>query len=589
MIHSYTTLLRIFIFIVLIFYPFIGKGEVNADTTNYYAEINTDTVSVVTWNDSIDMRDSIPCRMAVCDEETERVTSGVDVVDTLEVDSVKLGDYASLPTSLSAFRRERYSNAMCQLNDTLVVLKPRPIRAVVENLSINALVLSFDYFVQQRDYARISRHVLKHNFKTGMVWDQDSFSGNQFSHPFHGSMFFNAARENGLNFWQSIAFPVVGSLTWEFMCETNEPALNDLLSTGVGGVLLGEVCHRVSDLILDETVWGIDRVVREVFGNVVNPVRGVKRLCRGQWWHRGTSRGKEEPVVPVDIQLGVGNRYLSTKSGFTKGLNVPYVSFDMTYNDRFDDSGHDPFDWFRVKMLFNFSSKQSTVGDLDIRGRLANVLLHSKNEYWKFDLALYQLLKYVETYPVEQDILTGSSIAGADQTRREFNQNVSDYPIISEAVSVGGGAYSEYNYKKLQLNNDLIVAAVILGGQRSDYYPCRTYNFSQGFSVRNDFETVLFNRLTLGDDFYYARFFTFGKYDDKELRYRLDNGLRVSTQGDRGQSTIIVNRLYAITELFKGINLKVESVLHYRHSNYKYYPSVTGKHFELNMGLVCKL
>jgi hypothetical protein len=65
--------------------------------------------------------------------------------------------------------------------------------------------------------------------------------------------------------------------------------------------------------------------------------------------------------------------------------------------------------------------------------------------------------------------------------------------------------------------------------------------------------------------------------------------MRVSTPGDTGQSSIVVNRLYVITEFIKGVNLKFEGVLHYRHTNYKDYPSVSGRSYELNIGLVCKL
>ena len=504
--------------------------------------------------------------------------------DTLVVDSVEMP--VTLTSMLAKLNKGKNGSTLVPEDDTLVVLKPRPLLAVAENFSINALVLAWDYYIQTRDYARISKNVLEHNFKTGMVWDNDSFSGNQFSHPFHGSMFYNAGRENGLTFWECIPFPVTGSLSWEFLCETNEPAVNDVLSTGLGGVLLGEVCHRLSDKILDETVWGVERVIREAFGNLINPVRGTQRLFRGQIWRRSTCRGKEEPDVPVDIRLGTGWRYLSSQSRFRNGMAEPYLYFDLTYNDRFDDSGHDPFDWFKIKMLLNFSNKQSTVGDFDIRGRLANILLHSKNQFWKFDLALYQLLKYVETYPAGG---SGENYSSALSTHRDFDQHVSDFPVISEAVSVGGGAYSEYDYKHLRLNNDLIVAGVFLGGQRSDYFPNRTYNFSHGFSVRNDFEAPLYNRVTIGDDFYFARFFTFGNYNPAELTYRLENGKRISTPGDTGQSSIYVNRFYLFTEFIKGVNIKFEGVLHFRHSKYKYYPSVNGKSYEFNVGLICKL
>ena len=131
--------------------------------------------------------------------------------------------------------------------DTLVRLKPQPLKALAYDLGINAAVLGWDYFVQDRPYARISKSVLKNNFRNGFVWDNDSFSGNQFSHPYHGSMFYNAARENGMSYAASLIYPLIGSATWELLCETNPPAMNDLLSTGIGGSAIGEVTHRTSD------------------------------------------------------------------------------------------------------------------------------------------------------------------------------------------------------------------------------------------------------------------------------------------------------------------------------------------------------
>ena len=168
-----------------------------------------------------------------------KVPSVLSPRDSLRKDSVVLP--TTLSSMLKQYSRNKYGSTLVQEDDTLVVLKPRPLLAVAENFGLNALVLGWDYYIQNRDYARISKNVLEHNFHTGLVWDNDSFSGNQFSHPFHGSMFYNTARENGLTFWQSIPFPVAGSLSWEFFCETNEPAVNDVLSTGIGGVLLGEV------------------------------------------------------------------------------------------------------------------------------------------------------------------------------------------------------------------------------------------------------------------------------------------------------------------------------------------------------------
>ena len=115
----------------------------------------------------------------------------------------------------------------------------------------DSLVFSWNHFVTDRDWARVTSTTLHRNLSGGWVWDNDSFSGNQFSHPYHGSMFYNAAREHGLSYGVSLLYPVAGSVTWELLCETNRPAINDLLSTGVGGAAFGEVTHRMSDIFFD--------------------------------------------------------------------------------------------------------------------------------------------------------------------------------------------------------------------------------------------------------------------------------------------------------------------------------------------------
>lgn len=159
------------------------------------------------------------------------------------------------------------------------------LQAMVETVGINALVLGWDHYVQQREWTEITKDVLHRNLTGGWLWDNDSFSGNQFAHPYHGSMFYNAAREHGLSYGVSLIYPVIGSATWELFCETNPPAVNDLLSTGIGGAALGEITHRTSDIFFDNTKRGAQRVVREVIGTFLNPVRGLHRMISGEMFH----------------------------------------------------------------------------------------------------------------------------------------------------------------------------------------------------------------------------------------------------------------------------------------------------------------
>ncbi len=97
-------------------------------------------------------------------------------------------------------------------------------------------------------------------------------------------MYFNSARTNGYNFWQSAPWSFVGSLTWELFGEVWAPAPNDLANTTLGGITLGEMLYRVSSLTLKNEATGFERVVREVTAGLLNPVRGFNRVVRGEAW-----------------------------------------------------------------------------------------------------------------------------------------------------------------------------------------------------------------------------------------------------------------------------------------------------------------
>ena len=72
-----------------------------------------------------------------------------------------------------------------------------------------------------------------------------------FAHPYHGGLYFNAGRSNGLTFWESAPLAFLGSWTWEYLGETHRPALNDFFMTSFGGIALGEVFHRVATTYME--------------------------------------------------------------------------------------------------------------------------------------------------------------------------------------------------------------------------------------------------------------------------------------------------------------------------------------------------
>lgn len=463
--------------------------------------------------------------------------------------------------------------------DTLVVMRPRPFLALAEDLSVDALILGYDYFVYNREYARITKNVIKDHFRHGFVWDNDSFSGNQFSHPYHGAMCYNAARENGLSYGVSLIYPVIGSAAWEMLCETNAPAINDLLSTGIGGAAVGEVLHRTSDIFFDDSKTGVDRVVREIIGTALNPVRAAQRLFTGEMWRVSKYRGKRIPASPYTFNVTIGRRVLFENSNAEKNaIGLPYIKFDFNYGERFTKNGKTrPFDFFKLSLLANLSDHNPSVGDMNIVGRIADKQIETKNG-WNLDIGFYQTVKYVDHYGKHS----------------QFTRN---FPIISEAVSFGCGVYSEHKGRRGMVSNDMILNAVVLGATNSDYdkhYPeqymhTRRYNFGSGLSLRNTFDYTIYKRLSMGDDLYLMQLFTPSSDSPEERQAQIERCEEINTMGDRGSNSIVMNTAYVALNVSKFFKINVGFSVYWRRSVYTYLPAVTGFSQACNVGLVYSL
>ncbi len=88
-------------------------------------------------------------------------------------------------------------------------------RAGAEVVGFNLSLWAFDRYVQHGDFAYINFNTIKENFRHGFYWDNDKLGTNTFLHPYNGSLYFNAARSNGFNYWQSELFAIGGSAMWE--------------------------------------------------------------------------------------------------------------------------------------------------------------------------------------------------------------------------------------------------------------------------------------------------------------------------------------------------------------------------------------
>ena len=239
--------------------------------------------------------------------------------------------------------------------------------------AVNVGVQLFDRWVLNSDFAQTTLRSLKRNFTDGMVWDNDFFITNMFAHPYHGNLYFNAARTNGLTFWESAPYALLGSAMWEFLGETEPPAINDIIATTCGGMAIGEMTHRLSLTILDDRTFGFQRFLREAAAAIVNPIQGIHRILSGDAWHvkNRNYRYHDFRKTPLDVSFSVGWRYLADDGALFRGVHAPYINMTMTYGTSVDGEKHTtPYDFFDLEANTAFGGGQPAVNTLNIVGRL---------------------------------------------------------------------------------------------------------------------------------------------------------------------------------------------------------------------------
>jgi hypothetical protein len=237
--------------------------------------------------------------------------------------------------------------------------------AAGELVLLEALPWVYNRYAADEDFARISAHTIRENFRTGFKYDRDDFNTNQSAHPYHGSLFFEAGRSNGYDFWASGAFALAGSLLWECCMENTPPSINDLVNTTLGGITRGEISHRLSVMLLDNTASGSSRLWRELGGAVLNPVGAFNRLLRGEMTEDFPNPQERFPDG-FGVSADLGYRHIG---GAAAHPSQAIVSLSARYGDPFAGDIHKPFDSFWAGADLNFPGG-TTVSRIEERGVL---------------------------------------------------------------------------------------------------------------------------------------------------------------------------------------------------------------------------
>ncbi|HEX7337260.1 MAG TPA: DUF3943 domain-containing protein [Gemmatimonadales bacterium] len=199
-------------------------------------------------------------------------------------------------------------------------------------VGINALTWFYNWHVQRWSWANVGTLSWWENLRVGFAWDDDAFGVNQLAHPYHGSLYFNAARSSGYGFWGSAPFVAAGSLTWELFTENVHPSTNDLINTTLGGIALGEVSYRMYALLTSGR--SVTRG-RQLGALLVSPISRAHSMLYDR---RGGSHPAPESRVAL---VAVGQR----REG-----NRPFVGLAFQYGSPFDESIRRPYDAFEFRL-----------------------------------------------------------------------------------------------------------------------------------------------------------------------------------------------------------------------------------------------
>jgi hypothetical protein len=248
------------------------------------------------------------------------------------------------------------------------------------------------------------------------VYDLDPFNTNQFQHPYQGASMYNYARSSGHSFWTSLVYSNVGSFVWKMAGETDPPSINDIITTGQAGSLLGEALYRMADLIIrDSGSTGPNRM-HEIGAGLLSS--GLNRRILGNRYRANLP----DSLPALFWQL----RFGATLDALAKDVSTPTslflrrdatVDFNISYGlpGRAGYTYTRPLDYFDFQASFLPSTFSNFVENIMVRGLLAGEQTRD-GENSRGIWGLYGSFDYISPY-----LFRVSSTALSLGTTRQYN------------------------------------------------------------------------------------------------------------------------------------------------------------------------
>ena len=413
-------------------------------------------------------------------------------------------------------------------------VRKHPWLAGMEIVGFNVALVGYNrVFYKEDAWSHVSMEQVKHNITHKYwVWDKDNFEINTFRHPVHGSLFYLIARANGMSVAESSLYTLGGTWMWEIFCEAEEPSINDMVYTCVGGITIGE------------TLWRSGKCLFEM-------------VKKGR---------QKKPSAPFTTSLTVGFRGFDSHNN--SQVRTAFLTWDATYGDLFDETKRGPFDNFNVSGTIVIGQGQKIVSQAMIDQQLWKSPILDEYQkkivtglYNHFDFFCISPLKKLQK---ESLVPTSYSYSEVGAIGPGIAYRLGEHTQLEQQLYVNGimmGAVPEFNYHK----------------------DSRGYSFGSGYGAR------LYSTLTVGDWLRMgvraqcSHLFTWdGFYEDVPSRTRDGDP---SIQGETGNALTAIVAPTVELKVMKHLSLQGSGQFMHTHLNYKYHPHTSTHAWEWQVGV----
>ena len=335
-----------------------------------------------------------------------------------------------------------------------------------------------------------------------------------------------------MNVAESSLYTLGGTWMWEIFCEAEDPAINDMVYTTIGGITIGETLWRSGKCLIDM----------------------VKKKRQGK------------PSVPFTTSLSLGYRGFDSHNN--PSVRTAYATWDATYGDLFDETKRGPFEYFDISGTLVSGQGKKIASQTRIDHQLWSRLITDEPQK-KIVAGLYNHFDYY---------------CAASLERSQKESRVPTSFSYSEVGAIGPGiAYrlGEHTRWEQQLYVNGIMMGVV--PEYNYHSSSKDYSFGSGYGAR------LYSTLTVGDWLRMgvraqcSHLFTWdGFYEDDTSRTR--DGAP-SIQGETGNALTAIVAPTVEVKLMKHLSLQGSGQFMHTHLNYKYHPHTSTHAWEWQVGL----